>query len=106
MMACSTVISPGMAAGRWWRCLMRRIGPYAPEQGHRFNPNKCLLDPYAKEIYSAHLLACRNIMATSWAILDGPRSFDQTRDNASKCCSWQKRFKPSYQQRTTRSSCL
>jgi glycogen operon protein len=25
-------------------------GPYAPEQGHRFNPNKLLLDPYAKSI--------------------------------------------------------
>ena len=25
-------------------------GPYAPEQGHRFNPNKILLDPYAKAI--------------------------------------------------------
>jgi isoamylase len=24
-------------------------GPYAPEQGHRFNPNKLLLDPYARE---------------------------------------------------------
>jgi isoamylase len=23
-------------------------GPYAPEDGHRFNPNKLLLDPYAK----------------------------------------------------------
>lgn len=23
-------------------------GPYRPEQGHRFNPNKLLLDPYAK----------------------------------------------------------
>jgi isoamylase len=23
-------------------------GPYAPEQGHRFNPNKLLLDPYAR----------------------------------------------------------
>ncbi len=23
-------------------------GPYAPEEGHRFNPNKLLLDPYAK----------------------------------------------------------
>src|SRR6201986_5361371 len=22
-------------------------GPYAPEQGHRFNPHKLLLDPYA-----------------------------------------------------------
>ncbi len=25
-------------------------GPYAPRDGHRFNPNKLLLDPYAKQI--------------------------------------------------------
>jgi isoamylase len=25
-------------------------GPYDPRQGHRFNPNKLLLDPYAKDI--------------------------------------------------------
>jgi len=25
-------------------------GPYAPQEGHRFNPNKVLLDPYAKAI--------------------------------------------------------
>ncbi len=25
-------------------------GPYAPEQGHRFNPNKLLLDPYARRL--------------------------------------------------------
>ena len=25
-------------------------GPYEPAQGHRFNPNKLLLDPYAKSI--------------------------------------------------------
>ncbi len=28
----------------------RVYGPYAPEAGHRFNPNKLLLDPYAKDI--------------------------------------------------------
>ncbi len=28
----------------------RVYGPYAPTQGHRFNPNKLLLDPYAKSI--------------------------------------------------------
>jgi len=28
-------------------------GPYAPEQGHRFNPNKLLLDPYGKQIQGA-----------------------------------------------------
>lgn len=28
----------------------RAYGPYAPRQGHRFNPNKLLLDPYAKAL--------------------------------------------------------
>ena len=28
----------------------RAHGPYAPEQGHRFNPNKLLLDPYTREM--------------------------------------------------------
>ncbi len=28
----------------------RAHGPYEPEQGHRFNPNKLLLDPYARQL--------------------------------------------------------
>jgi glycogen operon protein len=28
----------------------RVYGPYQPEKGHRFNPHKLLLDPYAKSI--------------------------------------------------------
>jgi isoamylase len=28
----------------------RVYGPYAPKEGHRFNPNKLLIDPYAKEL--------------------------------------------------------
>jgi len=28
----------------------RVYGPYEPENGHRFNPNKLLIDPYAKSI--------------------------------------------------------
>jgi len=28
----------------------RAHGPYQPEAGHRFNPNKLLLDPYAKKL--------------------------------------------------------
>lgn len=28
----------------------RAHGPYHPEQGHRFNPNKLLLDPYARQL--------------------------------------------------------
>ena len=29
----------------------RAHGTYAPDQGHRFNPNKLLLDPYTKELH-------------------------------------------------------
>jgi glycogen operon protein len=35
---------PGLLYG------FRVYGPYQPEQGHRFNPHKLLLDPYAKSI--------------------------------------------------------
>jgi isoamylase len=28
-------------------------GPYEPDAGHRFNPNKLLLDPYAKLLHGA-----------------------------------------------------
>jgi isoamylase len=31
----------------------RVYGPYDPERGHRFNPNKLLLDPYAKAMVGA-----------------------------------------------------
>jgi len=31
----------------------RAHGPYSPEQGHRFNPNKLLLDPYTRELKGA-----------------------------------------------------
>ena len=36
-------IGPGAVYG------YRVHGPYAPDQGHRFNPNKLLMDPYARE---------------------------------------------------------
>jgi glycogen operon protein len=35
---------PGMVYG------LRAHGPYAPDDGHRFNPNKLLIDPYAREL--------------------------------------------------------
>ena len=38
---------PGMLYG------YRLYGPYKPEQGHRFNPHKLLLDPYAQSIVGA-----------------------------------------------------
>src|SRR5580765_1680283 len=37
-------VSPGQFYG------YRVHGPYEPEKGHRFNPNKLLLDPYAKRL--------------------------------------------------------
>ncbi len=39
---------PGIQPGQLYG--YRVYGPYAPEQGHRFNPHKLLLDPYAKAI--------------------------------------------------------
>ncbi|WMT92853.1 glycogen debranching protein GlgX [Pelagibacterium sp. H642] len=39
---------PGIAPGQVYG--YRVHGPYAPEEGHRFNPYKLLLDPYAREI--------------------------------------------------------
>ncbi len=39
---------PGLAPGQLYG--YRVYGPYEPAQGHRFNPNKLLLDPYARRI--------------------------------------------------------
>jgi glycogen operon protein len=39
--------APGLTAGTPYG--FRAHGSYAPEQGHRFNPNKLLMDPYARE---------------------------------------------------------
>jgi isoamylase len=41
-------VGPGSVYG------YRAHGPYEPEQGHRFNPNKLLLDPYSRE-FIGHL---------------------------------------------------
>ncbi|MEL6799565.1 MAG: glycogen debranching protein GlgX [Pseudomonadota bacterium] len=37
-------VTPGQRYG------YRAYGPYRPDQGHRFNPNKLLLDPYARRL--------------------------------------------------------
>jgi glycogen operon protein len=42
------VYLPGARPGQLYG--YRAHGPYAPEHGHRFNPHKLLLDPYAKSI--------------------------------------------------------
>ena len=39
---------PGVAAGQLYG--YRVFGPYAPKLGHRFNPHKLLVDPYARQL--------------------------------------------------------
>ena len=39
-------------------------GPYAPEQGHRFNPAKLLIDPYAKALSAVRLNGATPCSAT------------------------------------------
>ena len=39
---------PRLAAGQLYG--YRAHGPYRPEEGHRFNANKLLVDPYAKRL--------------------------------------------------------
>ncbi len=39
---------PGMRPGQQYG--FRAHGPYRPDEGHRFNPHKLLLDPYAKKL--------------------------------------------------------
>jgi isoamylase len=41
---CLQGVGPGQVYG------YRVHGPHAPEQGHRFNPSKLLLDPYARAV--------------------------------------------------------
>jgi isoamylase len=55
-------------------------GPYAPEGGHRFNPNKLLLDPYARQI-AGRLKWSDALMGYKVGSPRGDLSFD-TRDSA------------------------
>jgi glycogen operon protein len=55
-------------------------GPYAPEEGHRFNPNKLLLDPYAKA-HIGELKWAPEIFGYTLDHEDGDLSFDE-RDSA------------------------
>ncbi|MBV8035761.1 glycogen debranching protein GlgX [Roseateles sp.] len=65
---------PGLVYG------LRAHGPYAPEQGQRFNPHKLLLDPYAREIVG-HFDWRAEHHGYELGHPDGPRSLDM-RDNA------------------------
>ena len=69
---------PGAAAGLVYG--YRVHGPYAPEDGHRFNPHKLLVDPYARELRGRirwHDALCGYTVGHP----DADRSFD-ARDSA------------------------
>ena len=74
--AISTTSAPGQLYG------YRVYGPYAPESGPRFNPNKLLLDPYARRL-AGRLVWSERISAFSRQPARD-LSFDR-RDNARGC---------------------
>ncbi len=51
---------PGVGPGQ--RYGFRAFGPYEPEEGHRFNPAKLLIDPYAKAIEGAVRWTAANVL--------------------------------------------
>ncbi len=55
-------------------------GPYDPENGHRFNPNKLLIDPYAKQLVG-ELKWSEALFGYTIGHPDGDLSFDE-RDSA------------------------
>ncbi|MCC6074809.1 glycogen debranching protein GlgX [Pseudomonas sp. MAHUQ-58] len=55
-------------------------GPYAPDAGHRFNPHKLLVDPYAKQLVG-QLRWSEALFGYVIGSTDGDLSFDQ-RDSA------------------------
>ncbi len=58
----------------------RVYGPYEPEAGHRFNPNKLLIDPYAKQLVGK-LEWAEEIFGYTIGHPDADLSFDE-RDSA------------------------
>src|SRR5690606_13139365 len=54
--------------------------PYEPDAGHRFNPNKLLIDPYAKQLVG-RLQWSEALFGYTIGSPDGDLSFD-TRDSA------------------------
>ncbi|WP_099827437.1 glycogen debranching protein GlgX [Oceaniglobus indicus] len=68
----------GMRPGQQYG--LRAHGPYRPEEGHRFNPNKLLIDPYAKRL-TGHPQWHDALMGYTVGAPDADRSFDK-RDSA------------------------
>lgn len=66
---------PGMKAGQQYG--VRMDGPYAPEEGHRFNPYKLLIDPYAKQL-TGHPTWNKALFGYQTGHKDKDLSFDKT----------------------------
>jgi len=56
---------PGVGPGQ--RYGYRVYGPWAPERGHRFNPHKLLIDPYAKAVEGPVLWGRGRTLAVNWS---------------------------------------
>ncbi len=69
---------PGLRPGQ--RYGYRAHGPYRPDEGHRFNPHKLLIDPYAKRL-SGHPVWHDALMGYDVSAKHGDLTFD-TRDSA------------------------
>ena len=72
------VYVPGLRPGQ--RYGFRVHGPYEPSRGHRFNPNKLLIDPYARAI-DGHVRWNERIFGYTVGHPDADLSYDQ-RDSA------------------------
>ena len=70
---------PGVGPGQ--RYGYRVHGPYAPHEGHRFNANKVLIDPYAKAIDGNIRRNGPELFAYSWDSPEQDLSFSEL-DNA------------------------
>ncbi|TYB91101.1 glycogen debranching protein GlgX [Oceaniovalibus sp. ACAM 378] len=68
----------GMRPGQQYG--LRAHGPFAPQEGHRFNPNKLLIDPYAKRL-TGHPIWDDALMGYTVGADDADLSFDK-RDSA------------------------
>ncbi|MDE0852163.1 MAG: glycogen debranching enzyme GlgX, partial [Yoonia sp.] len=66
---------PGMKAGQQYG--VRMDGPYKPNEGHRFNPYKLLIDPYAKQL-TGHPIWNNALFGYDSDHKDKDLSFDKT----------------------------
>jgi len=83
---------PGVGPGQ--RYAYRVHGPWAPQEGHRFNPSKLLLDPYAKAIEGAIDFGAASTLPYVPGGEDADLELDATDDAAAipKCIVVDERF--------------